>query len=857
MTKITQLPIVTTMGDQSVFVVVDNGVTKKLTYSTLKTTLKGDKGETGAQGLKGDTGEKGDKGEKGDTGAQGPVGPLAPFSTATDVRLGGIKIGSGITIDGQGVLSVPIVTITTATAIASGTVKPGTGLQLVDGNATMSVISRLYKSSFKEFQVSNQAASAYTFAGVAGSNPSLNNILPGSTIAFVLNVSEAHPFQLRLANGGSPVTEGQFVFVSNDGTITTGINANVGSFDGTLFWTVPDTPSQSVIYYQCTAHANMVGAINIKNDAQIIDGRITSELASISQNLIPDGNNTRYLGSDASRWHSLYVGPGSVDIGGVALSESSGQIVSSGGFFLGKSITNVGITTHGLYREAPSIVVEDTQGQDFAAEATLAESTVEDVIYFLTDNQSIQPSDTVSIHFQGTSGSGAVANPDLDYFIKDVTLQYKQPPTASIVFNGATTLNAQAQTVISDNAILNSLNNFLPYVQMCEDRDGLPTFLDPVANQTKALKIVDVDLLSGVVTFDISLAFATVPAATYVFEVPRLDIANGSYPILCEGIQIGRVDAYNSNYTVLMADKLDSARLPAGANVGDFVSVSCAGLTNSGQIGYYFLSSTVGTTQVNKTEVKFGVVDISLSNGGTYRNTAPTAKIYVNGQDSGNGASCSLAPAQLEHVTVSNFGSGYTPSAVVKTSPSDANVWQVVYQNQSETTGAVSGVSFYVTTRNNSQTISQGASCTVISGSGSTPGTVASVTAIYNTRDYRLYRVNMTQAASFDVIDHSTQVSFGNNNAVLTNTQSSASPVVPATTSTIGSVIVGDSLAVAVDGTLSVRINQNVPTHSTGKTGDKAGMIAVNSSYIYYCIADYTTGVDSIWKRVSLSNTAW
>jgi len=872
MTKITQLPVVSTMGDQSVFVVVDNGVTKKLTYSSLKNTLKGDKGETGAKGDKGDTGEKGDKGDKGERGDIGPQGPLAPFSTATDVRLGGIRIGSGITVDGQGVLSVPIVTINTATAVASGTVKPGTGLKLLDSQATLSIIPRLYKSSFKEFQVQS-AGFAYIFDGVNGNNPALNGLLPGSTVAFVLNNQDNHPFQLRIANGGAAVTEGQFVFVSNDGTVVNGAAANaVGRWQGTLFWTIPDAPSQSVFYYQCTFHPNMVGAINVKNDAQIIDGRISAELGSVSQDLIPDGNNTRFLGSNAARWHSLFVGPGSVDINGAVLSEDGGKVVASGGFFLGKSITKVNLTDAGLYRIRPQVVAVDSQGQEFAATVNLAQSFVDTVKYSISDNLSVvDPSDTIEIEFVNTSpfygelGSGATADAVTDYFIKDVSLRYKAPPVASVVFALQTTLNAQAQTIIADNAIVQALANFLPYVELCEVRDGLPTFLDPVANQTKALKLVDVDVPSGVVTFDISLAFATIPADTYVFEVPVADIEDGQYPIICEGVQIGRLDALNNLYSIVISDKLDGARLPANLQPGDSVPVTCAGLTNSGQVGYWYLSSNAVGYE-NQAETAFGIVDITVTNGGQYRNYGPDVRILVNGNQINIGGLATLAPAPIESVNITNFGSGYSEQAEVfigtrsptQHSTSDANEWQVVNDNRATAgTPAISGTSFYVQDLDaNNNVISPGSIVRDTITGVAYPGTVASVQAIYNTRDYRLFRVNMTQAITIPG-GQGTTVMFGTDDPQVTIEQQSSSPVVPATTSSIGSVVVGSGLAVTANGTLSVQLSRDIPATSKGKAGDKAGMVSADATYMYYCTADYTTGTPNIWKRVAWLSGTW
>jgi hypothetical protein len=64
----------------------------------------------------------------------------------------------------------------------------------------------------------------------------------------------------------------------------------------------------------------------------------------------------------------------------------------------------------------------------------------------------------------------------------------------------------------------------------------------------------------------------------------------------------------------------------------------------------------------------------------------------------------------------------------------------------------------------------------------------------------------------------------------------------------------GDQLRTAFD-----KINDNfdelyarsVPTSGVGTTGDVAGMIAVDSSYLYVCTGTYD-GTTAIWKKVAL-----
>jgi hypothetical protein len=49
----------------------------------------------------------------------------------------------------------------------------------------------------------------------------------------------------------------------------------------------------------------------------------------------------------------------------------------------------------------------------------------------------------------------------------------------------------------------------------------------------------------------------------------------------------------------------------------------------------------------------------------------------------------------------------------------------------------------------------------------------------------------------------------------------------------------------------------NVPAHSYGVAGDEAGMVAFNSTYMYYCTANYVNNSTDIWKRIAWSGDRW
>lgn len=54
----------------------------------------------------------------------------------------------------------------------------------------------------------------------------------------------------------------------------------------------------------------------------------------------------------------------------------------------------------------------------------------------------------------------------------------------------------------------------------------------------------------------------------------------------------------------------------------------------------------------------------------------------------------------------------------------------------------------------------------------------------------------------------------------------------------------------------ATQLTTTVPLSSVGVAGDKTGQIAVDSTYIYVCVANYD-GVSDIWKRVTLTGGTW
>ena len=101
----------------------------------------------------------------------------------------------------------------------------------------------------------------YNIDQYAGDNPAIY-VSAGETIAFNLNVSGSHPFNIRVSDGGSNYNTG-LTHIAQDGTVSTESSAQ-GKVTGKLFWKIPYVLAGNTYVYQCSNHSSMVGSIVIQ-----------------------------------------------------------------------------------------------------------------------------------------------------------------------------------------------------------------------------------------------------------------------------------------------------------------------------------------------------------------------------------------------------------------------------------------------------------------------------------------------------------------------------------------------------------------------------------------------------------------
>ena len=141
-------------------------------------------------------------------------------------------------------------------------------------------------------------SSHYTFTGpgnLSGTDDPTINLIRGQKYVFRNNSGGSHPFQIRLSNGGS--------------AYSTGVTNN-GAASGDIVFDVPyDAPAS--LYYQCTNHSSMGGAIYISGSGYEtkIGENITLGTAGVvtATKYIGDGSGLSGVGGDTDITSCLFV----------------------------------------------------------------------------------------------------------------------------------------------------------------------------------------------------------------------------------------------------------------------------------------------------------------------------------------------------------------------------------------------------------------------------------------------------------------------------------------------------------------------------------------------------------------------
>ena len=340
--------------------------------------LQGTQGIQGIQGTQGiaNQGVQGLVGATGNTGSGGlwDVSPNYPAGIHTmnaDVGIGTDAVDSVDAVyENPYKLAVGIITCREIYADGVSGVSTITGNVGVDGTltATQLIVGK--------WTLGADGTNNYTFTGpglTGAENDPTITLIRGQEYQFVNNMG-AHPFRIQSTPNGSTGTQ------YNDGVTNNDVS------NGTLTWDVQfDAPN--TLYYQCTAHPNMGGRINIINSRRREE--VSNNTGSIGAGTTTDITITGYrsyalqkIGVDNASWVRVYTDAASrtADASrpyGTPASAGSGLIAE------GRS-TATGIST---FKMTPGVIGwndNETPNEDIYLKVTNNESGSADITVTLT-----------------------------------------------------------------------------------------------------------------------------------------------------------------------------------------------------------------------------------------------------------------------------------------------------------------------------------------------------------------------------------------------------------------------------------------------------------------------------------------
>jgi hypothetical protein len=121
---------------------------------------------------------------------------------------------------------------------------------------------------------------------------------------------------------GTAVTQGETFKFAGTQNITTAVSGD------TLTITGPDLTNY-LNSTQISVSGNKISTTESNANIEL-DPNGTGDVIVNSGDILPATDNTQYLGSASNRWHTVYVGPGSINLGGAVISNTGGVVALPG-----------------------------------------------------------------------------------------------------------------------------------------------------------------------------------------------------------------------------------------------------------------------------------------------------------------------------------------------------------------------------------------------------------------------------------------------------------------------------------------------------------------------------------------------
>ena len=286
-----------------------------------------------------------------------------------------------------------------------------------------------------------------------------------------------------------------------------------------------------------------------------------------------------------------------------------------------------------------------------------------------------------------------------------------------------------------------------------------------------------------------------------------------------------------------------------GDVTGDITSVGTSTFTTADINGGTIDSATIGATLPSTGKFTSLVVDNLSIDGATVQTTA--GELYLAGaagiNASGNIITNLAAPVSSSDATTKAYVDASQFSLRVVDDTSTLNVI-----NKNETFKIAGGTNVTTSITGDVLTINGAANQDLASVTTAGATTINGIT------------VGSVDTDGIRIIDNNITSTRSNDDLVLLASGTGLVDIVPNVRVLRTNNIIGDATLTmyatndlfiqSLSGRLS--LIGSVPGTSVGVSGDQAGMVAFDSSYIYYCTASYDSS-SNIWKRVAWSGDIW
>ena len=322
------------------------------------------------------------------------------------------------------------------------------------------------------------------------------------------------------------------------------------------------------------------------------------------------------------------------------------------------------------------------------------------------------------------------------------------------------------------------------------------------------------------------------------------DLTGNLIPDTTETYNVGSASKVWSNvYATTVTANL------TGDVTGDITSVGTSTFTTADINGGTIDSATIGATLPSTGKFTSLVVDNLSIDGATVQTTA--GELYLAGaagiNASGNIITNLAAPVSSSDATTKAYVDASQFSLRVVDDTSTLNVI-----NKNETFKIAGGTNVTTSITGDVLTINGAANQDLASVTTAGATTINGIT------------VGSVDTDGIRIIDNNITSTRSNDDLVLLASGTGLVDIVPNVRVLRTNNIIGDATLTmyatndlfiqSLSGRLS--LIGSVPGTSVGVSGDQAGMVAFDSSYIYYCTASYDSS-SNIWKRVAWSGDTW